>query len=199
MCTINCCSLSSAAPPACVRQAEVMFLIGGSTQEAFDSSLTFVRDIASMLAIGSTSTRVGVVTHTTNADLAITLDRANSNSELDAILAGLFDTPGPADLDSAITLAHSELNSIGRVGVAKFIFVITNQPSDNMVLTLRSASAARDDDIHLVAIGQGSGVNQAELNQIADAPDHVFSASSSDLPSLRALTTQVLDVICTLR
>ena len=175
-----------------------MFLIGGSNQEALDSSLAFVRDVSFMLAIGATSTRVGVVTHTTQADLAIALDRANNYGELDSFWARLFDTPGPADLDSAITLAHTELNSIGRVGVAKFIFVITDQPSDNMLLALRSASAARDDDIHVVAIGQGSGVNQAELNQIADSPELVLSAASTDLASLRALTPQVVDLICTL-
>ena len=176
-----------------------MFLVGGSTQQALDSSLAFVRIVSSMLAIGATSTRVGVVTHTSNADLAITLDRANSFGELDILLNALFDTPGPADLDSAITLAHSELNSIGRVGVAKFIFVITDQPSDNTLLAVRSASAARDDDIHVVAIGQGLGVDQAELNQIADSPDLVLLAANSDLASLRELSPQVLDLICTLR
>lgn len=176
-----------------------MFVIGGSTQDAFDSSTEFVRDVASMLAISLMSTRVGVVTHTSNADLAITLDQSTSNSGLDDFLVSLSDTPGPADLDSGITLAHSELNSIGREGVAKFIIVMTDQQSDNMLLTLSSASAAREDDIYLVAIGQGPNVNQAELNGIADSANLVFSAASSDLASLRTLLTPVLDVICNQR
>ena len=183
-------TLAAATPTQklCGGQADLVFLLdksGSVGQANFDKMLQFVRNVANDFEIGPNDVQVGVDTFSTGFDHEFKLNANNDKTKLQQAVSSISYSGGGTNTGNAIKLMRQQsftANSGHRANVPKVAIVVTDGQSNNKALTAAEAQKARDAGITVLAIGVGSGVDDAELNAIASDPDsqNVFKASTFD-------------------
>ncbi|GFO24025.1 LOW QUALITY PROTEIN: collagen alpha-5(vi) chain [Plakobranchus ocellatus] len=172
----------------CGGQADIVFLLdksGSVGQANFDKMLQFVKNIANDFNIGPNDVQVGVDTYSTGFDHEFTLKQNNNKASLQSSVTSITYTGGGTNTGDAIRKMRQgsfTANAGHRANVPKIAIVVTDGQSNNKALTSSEAQKARDAGITMLAIGVGSGVDDAELNSIATDPDsqNVYKASTFD-------------------
>ncbi|XP_033733474.1 collagen alpha-1(XII) chain-like [Pecten maximus] len=93
--------------------------------------------------------------------------------------------------------AHSiSVHNGGRPGVQKYVVVMTDGQSNEPQLTVANANSLKHQpNVTVIALGIGSGVDNAELQAIASDRKHVFTVSNFNL--LHVLEKELTDTTCT--
>ncbi|GFR96142.1 collagen alpha-5(VI) chain, partial [Elysia marginata] len=172
----------------CGGQADIVFLLdksGSVGQTNFDKMLTFVKNVARDFNIGPNDVQIGVDTFSTGFDHEFKLNAHGDKASLTQAVSGVSFTGGGTNTGNAIKNMRQQsftANSGHRANVPKVAIVVTDGQSNNKALTSDEAQKARDAGITMLAIGIGSGVDDAELNSIATDPDsqNVYKASTFD-------------------
>ena len=105
---------------------------------------------------------------------------------------------GTNDAD-AITFTGQQVfdqHNGARGDVPRIAVMITDGGSSNPSAAIAAANKARTEHIGLITVGVGNGVNQAELNSIADKPssDNSFTVNSYD--NLDTITDRLIKALC---
>ena len=88
-------------------------------------------------------------------------------------------------------------NSGARGDVPRIGVIITDGGSSNPSLAVAAANKARTQNIGLISVGVGNGVNMYELNNLADKPSssNVFTVNSYE--NLDTITDNLIKQMCT--
>ncbi len=70
---------------------------------------------------------------------------------------------------------------VAREGVPHIAVVVTDGDSEDSVATAHQADLAREDGIHVFAVGVGHNIKPSELVSIASTPDDVFQVDNYNL------------------
>ena len=181
-----------------------MFLIDASTSfglENFNNAKELVIELVLQLDVGPFLTRVAVIVYSSRAIPIIRLTQTQNRDEIIRKVRELNFTLYQADqklTGSAINVAQLELNSVARVGVTRFIFLVTSTSggSSNQQHTLDAAEAAHNSGTIIVSLGIGDGASQTELQDIASS-NKFFTAPQHNLNALLGLTDGFVEIICT--
>ena len=106
---------------------------------------------------------------------------------------------GTNDADAIAFTANQVFsqNSGARADVPRIAVIITDGGSSNPNLAMAAANKARTQNIGLLAVGVGNGVNTYELNNLADKPSisNVLTVNSYD--NLDTITDSLVKQMCT--
>ena len=156
-----------------------MFVLdaSGSVQLAnFRNLLDFVATVTSGLGVSPTGSHVGVVRYSTSAQLLIGLGSDTDPTQLEARIRAISYPGGFTATGTAIALAHRPgfQNSRQSQGVPSVMMVLTDGNTNTGPQPAGPAAAAIADGIHILAVGIGNGINEAQLKTFASGPDSVF-------------------------
>ena len=147
----------------------------GSTD--FNTVRNFVADLTQNFNVGPTGTHVGVIRYASTATELTALGAILDPVVLDSFIRNIAFTGGGTETGIAIDLARLGFqNSRQSEGVPLVMIVLTDGESGTSPGP--AAAAARAEGIQIISFGIGSGVNIAELNDIASGPEFVFLIDS---------------------
>ena len=147
----------------------------GSTN--FNTVRNFVADLTQNFNVGPTGTHAGVIRYASTATELTALGAILDPVVLDSFIRNIVFTGGGTETGIAIDLARVGFqNSRQSEGVPRVMIVLTDGQSNSDPRP--AAAAARAEGIQIISFGIGSGVNIAELNDIASGPEFVFLIDS---------------------
>lgn len=189
-------------PPLCSRESEITFVVDASTSfglENFDNAKQLVVEIVTQLDVSSVLTRVAVILYSSHAHSIVRLSQTQNKDEIIQIIRELDFAVYQASqklAGSGINIAQQEFNSAARVGVTRFMYLITSGESSNHKHTLDAAEAARDSGTVMVTVGIGKDVTRTELQDIASSSGTFFTAPHHNLNALLRLSNSFVEVVC---
>ena len=148
----------------------------------FQTALNFMSSLVGYYDIGLSKTRVGVVVYSTIVYPRIRLNRYSNVGQLKAAIKGLSYPSRGTNTGAAIDYVRQNSFTTGfgarglSEGVARVLIVATDGRSGDDVIA--PSNRARNDGISLFSVGIGSGINDMQLEDIADRPDRVFRVGS---------------------
>ncbi|KAL4227529.1 von Willebrand factor (vWF) type A domain [Mactra antiquata] len=189
--------------PSCTaRVADVMFVLDTSGSVGADNFVQikqFVKQTISVFDIASLFTRVGIITYSTNADIAFPLNTYNTTGDLYTAIDGLVFTHGGTNTGEALELLRTQGFLYDRDEAPNIAIVITDGLSKSKVNTKLQATLAKDDNITIIAIGVGNSTDQEELNNIATFDvlnNRNLVYQVGDFAALETLNNTVATVAC---
>ena len=169
----------------CTAKADIVILMDGSGSVGssnFQTALEFMSSLVSNYDIGLDETRVGVVVYSSSPSPRINLNSYSDADSLQTAIESISYPSGGTRTGAAIDYVrvNSFTTSFGArdssKGVARVLIVATDGRSGDSVDA--PSDRARNDGINVFAIGIGTGINEEELQDIADSPNQVFLVSN---------------------
>ena len=188
--------------PSCSQESEVTFIIDASANfgvENFNNIKQLVIGMVLQLDVSPLLTRVAVVVYSSRANLVIQLTQTQNQDEIITKIRELDFSLYKADekvTGSAINAAQMEIDSEARVGVTRFMFLISSGGSSNQQHTLDAAEAAHNSGTVIVSLGIGDIASQTELQDVASS-NKFFTVPHHNLHALLGLTDEFVKIICT--
>ena len=162
------------------KPADVVFLLDESSSiwiEHFTVNLKkFIKDIIHIFEISPTLTRIGALTFGNYPRLAFRLNDFTTEEEVIKAVDDIDQRGGNTDTAGALKYMREKMFETqygGRKNEIQIGIVITDGESDNPTATALQARLAREQGIHLFAIGVGNA-QEAELKNIASQPSDKF-------------------------
>ncbi|CAC5383706.1 unnamed protein product [Mytilus coruscus] len=192
--------------PVCSAKADVVFLLdssGSVTATNFKKILEFIKGVVSKFSVGPNDIQVGVDTFQDTVKSEFKLNQYHDKNNLITAIGNIVYQTGGTKTGPAIKFMTTNSFSTAaghRTGVPKICIVITDGKSNNKANTLAESEKARASGIQLIAIGVGNGVNQIELEGIANKPkaDYVYHVKNFDvLNTLQASLSSKTCEACT--
>lgn len=184
-------------PVTCSHQVDIVFVIDATSSTNFETFIQYIASVVSEITVHQiTASRVAIVQYTSSPKLSIKLTDTNDRQTLISTIVSLqrqIPVSTIRNTGAAIDLAYAEIQSRGRVGVGRIIYLLTAGPSSNLETTLEAVSRAND--VTLVAMGT-EGIRE-ELLSIASSPKLALSLSQLDISSLLSVKESTVDMLCT--
>ncbi|XP_076459446.1 LOW QUALITY PROTEIN: uncharacterized protein LOC143292771 [Babylonia areolata] len=185
-------------------QAEVdlVFVLDASTsvtEPNFQLMKDFIKDFLFIADIDSGNVRVGVVTYSTEDYIEFHLNRYSTKADVFTAMDNIPYRYGSTNTADALNTMRTEMFSIvngDRANVPNIAIVITDGVSNiNSRRTIPEAEQARQDSIHIYAIGIGL-TDTTELDGIASKPVEKNRFAVQEFSELRSLRDQVFAAFC---
>jgi hypothetical protein len=183
-----------------VDASESVYDVPGS----IDLLLNFVKDIIVDSAVDSGDVRFALSLYN---HAVYNYFYLKTHSTVAQIIADIDSTPlpisGGTDTGLALEHLHSQvfISTMGdRSEAPNLAIVITDGKSSDNIATVTHASTLKQQGVHVIAIGIGSGTDVTELNQIASDPpfENVFNVVDfNGLLTIEALIEQKFVADCT--
>ncbi|XP_061189713.1 collagen alpha-3(VI) chain-like isoform X2 [Saccostrea echinata] len=174
------------------KPADVVFLLDSSNSiwgPFFQKQLQFVKDVISMFQIGENTTRVGVLTYSSNVNREFYLDKFHTKEDVLSAIGRISQMHGYAThTNKAIKFMREKMFSVNhgaREDVPQIGIVLTDGQSSNMLMTVWEASKAKRQKIYIFSIGIGSRINTRELRMMATRPASEYFFRVSDFNALQ--------------
>ncbi|KAK3591361.1 hypothetical protein CHS0354_040323 [Potamilus streckersoni] len=196
---------SMGTPNSCMQQADLVFLVdssGSIGQTNFLKMESFLKQIVNNLDVGPNKVHVGLMQFSNYPSLEFPLDMYSSRQDVMAGIDKMQYMGGGTNTADAIKYMRSQLfsqNSGARSNVPRIAIVITDGRSANPTATQTEADNARVDNIGIVSIGVGPGVDVNELHNIADQPANQNSFTVSNYDQLQTIVGQLIQRACMVR
>lgn len=182
-----------------------MFAVDGSGSigpQNFAKLQDFLKRIVTELNIGPDAVHVGLVKFSNYPSIEFPLDMYMSRQEVLTAIDNINYVGGGTNTAEAINyMNHQVFNqkSGARPNVPRIAVVITDGRSSNPTNTANAANQARADHIGMMSIGIGAGVDQSELQAIADNPDsqNMFMVNTYD--QLKGIVSNIINRACQVR
>ena len=162
----------------------------------FNVAVNAIADSIDSFSIGANESRVGIIIYHSNANINLRLDESATlgNEGTKARIRSIsFPNGGSTRTGIGITAATSHFRSDGHKGNAKVMIVMTDGFSGDGVAG--PAIDAKNNGITIYAIGIGSNIDDAELNQIAnDVTNNVLKIGH--MSDLAATLKRLDETIC---
>ena len=172
--------------PKCTSTADIAFVVdsSGSLRYNFDKEKEFVQRLTATFDVRPSSSRVGVVTFSYNAELSINYDDYHIKNDLIKAIADLPLFEYTTRIDKGFKLAKEQLISKSfkeRPYIPKILILLTDgtqtKDSDTIDPT-EIAEEIRSMGVQLLVIGIGNAINLTELTGIAGNKSNVYVASN---------------------
>ncbi|XP_046581490.1 collagen alpha-5(VI) chain-like [Haliotis rubra] len=177
------------------KPADVYFLLDVSSSvwiKNFETKvLPFVKDMVSIFDIGSTKTRIGLVTFSNKTTPIFSLNHFNNREQLQQALnpERVRYTGGQTYTSSALAYVrdHGFASNVARPGVAQVIILVTDGISYDPVLTAAEAEKAKRKGMYIFAIGVGPDIDYKELRDVSSDPDDRFVFTVTNFSALSSI------------
>lgn len=195
---------STAAQQQC-QKVDIGFLLdsSGSIANRYKEVKRFIKDIAYAFGFGNHGSRVSVITFSNTAELSIKLNKYTDSISFNKAVDEIKLMNSVTRIDLALRLAQREMfitKNGGRSGISKVIVLLTDGEQTKergYEKPAKIAEELRKAGIELIVVGIGSGVNSAELREIAGGANKVFrDYTFNRLLStifIQSISTQVCD------
>ncbi|XP_066269259.1 zonadhesin-like [Branchiostoma lanceolatum] len=182
----------------CDMKADVVFVVESSSsvpQAEFDKVRSFLKHVVEKVTIGADATQIAVVSYGSYPALQFYLNEHDNLFELKTGInnlrhIGLGTATGTAlgfVADGVLSEAHG-----ARPGVPKIVVVITASASEDNAALAAQTLHSRGVTVH--AIGVGSGISPAELQQVASSP--AYASTVIDFSALGSLKEVLPEALC---
>ncbi|XP_067667687.1 collagen alpha-3(VI) chain-like [Haliotis asinina] len=177
------------------KPADVFFLLDVSSSVWIKNFRTkvlpFVRDMVSIFDIGSTKTRIGLVTFSNKTTPIFSLNHFNNREQLKQALnpERVRYTGGQTYTSSALAYVrdYGFAPNIARPGVAQVIILVTDGISYDPALTAAEAEKAKKKGMYIFAIGVGPSIDYKELRDVSSDPDERFVFTVTNFAALSSI------------
>lgn len=153
----------------------------GSAILDFRTMKKFVKGLTSRFAVSHSSTRVAVVTWSTETTLEFDFNEYINNEGVEDGIDSIRYSGGWTATGDALHYIRTNLFNMSSMDAQKILFVITNGKSNRQTYEPEDeAQLMKDDGIEIFTIGIGGDVDHAELELIASVPlsSHKFVLKS---------------------
>ena len=96
----------------CTKPADIAFILDGSAasdESTWNRMKSFARGVANAFLLNDDSTRVGLITYSTEPKLELQFDEKNDQDEFSDFLNTVTSTHGTPNLERALALANDKL------------------------------------------------------------------------------------------
>lgn len=183
-------------------RADIIFILDSSTSVSepnFKKMLNFVKNFLASAQLEQDIVRIGAVTYSTDVHVRFNLNTYKTRSDILNAIDAIPYTYGSTNTAGAITMMRTNMyrsHNGDRPDVPNIAIVITDGVSNvNSRKTLPEAEAARQEGIHIYAIGIGL-TDTRELDGIASKPIDLNRFVVSGFDELRGLPQQVFSQFC---
>ncbi|KAL5022346.1 hypothetical protein ScPMuIL_001501 [Solemya velum] len=193
------------AQSSCLQRADIVFLVdssGSIGQNNFVKLQTFLKGIISKLDVGTDRVHVGVERFSSYPTMVFPLSRYTSTSQTNQAIDGIRYVGGGTNTADALRYMREQMFSTqngARSNVPRIGVVITDGRSSNSRNTVSEADKARMNNIGLIAVGVGSGIDTNELHGVADDPDNSNTFTVNNFDQLNNVADGILQRACTVR
>lgn len=147
--------------------------------------LNFVKSLVGEFVIGSTHTKVAVLTFGTHVYNQFHLNKYMTKARIQSAIDGIRYRRGWTYTYKAIKFAREESFQKGngaRERSTKVAIIVTDGKSQYASSTVKEAKKLREQNVIIFSIGIGNKVKIAELKSMASDPDssHVFTVNTFD-------------------
>ena len=171
---------------------------GSIRSSNFELMKSYIVNMLSGFTIGSDGTRVGVITYSEGASIAIQLGYYDSYSQLSSAITSI-----PYD-DGSYTYTNLALNLLSTAfanarvdeGVPRVAIVFTDGQSTSPTATVQAAQRVHNAGIYVYSFGIGSGINSTELTVIASGQNNVFYVRSFSASNFEGVLKQIQVLTC---
>ena len=186
------------------KQAEVdiVFVLdasGSVKSENFDKMKDFVKNFLSDADIDGGSVRVGINVYSTGSTVEFNLNTYPTKAAMFTAIDAIHYQKGYTNTASGLESMRSEMFTVAsgdRPDVDNIAIVITDgQSNRNSKKTIPKADKARNEGIHIYAIGVGLS-DTKELEGIANKPAADNKFTIDDFDQLNGLEKQVFEAVC---
>ncbi|XP_078584665.1 IgGFc-binding protein-like [Branchiostoma floridae x Branchiostoma japonicum] len=182
----------------CDMKADIVFVVESSSSvppTEFDKVRSFLKHVVEKVTIGADATQIAVVSYSSFPSLEFALHEHDNVFELKAGInnirhIGLGTATGAAlgfAGDVVLSGAHG-----ARPGVPKIVVLITASGSEDDMALAAQTLHSRGVTVH--AIGVGSGLSPAQLQQVASSP--VYASTVIDFSGLGSLKEVLPETLC---
>ena len=202
---VNCFYAVEECESQQIERLDIVFVLDASGSIGttnFRSMIDTVVNIVNSFTIGPDKTRVAVVMFSDSASLLFNLNTYTQKSTLIQAIRGISYTGGLTNTAAALALLRTTVFSkvLGvrsDFAVTKVAIVITDGRSNNLAETKTQADLLHADANFLIyAIGVGSGVSVAELNNIASSSNTVIQLKDFRVTELQRLQERIVEESC---
>ena len=173
----------------CATPVDLAFVVdssGSINRTTFKREKHLVEVISKRLGISPTHGRAAIVLYSGNASIEAGFDTYTSEKDFVAAVGNLPYLSGGTSIDKALDLAHNQVFSQARDGVAKVAVVLTDARQDRSATGLKDASAAlRNQGVRVLAVGMGDDVDRNELKSLVKSKDDALFTTEFDNLNLR--------------
>ncbi|KAK3094138.1 hypothetical protein FSP39_024610 [Pinctada imbricata] len=168
--------------------ADIVFILDSSGSvgtKNFKKMLNFVKSLVGEFVIGSTHTKVAVLTFGTHVYNQFHLNKYTTKARIQSAIDGIKYRRGWTYTYKAIKFAREESFQKGngaRERSTKVAIIVTDGKSQYASSTVKEAKKLREQNVIIFSIGIGNKVKIAELKSMASDPDssHVFTVNTFD-------------------
>ncbi|XP_021360849.1 matrilin-4-like [Mizuhopecten yessoensis] len=171
---------------------------GSVGKENYDKMLAFCKDFLRNAEIDSGNVRVGALIYSDRAEVQFNLNSYSTRTEVNQAIDEIpYISGGTNTADALMTMRNMfNPNDGDRDGVPNICIILTDgESSINSQRTVPEADKARDEEIHIYAIGIGLR-DTKELDGIANKPASDNSFNVQTFEELNALSDQVFSSLC---
>lgn len=179
------------------RNVDLGFVVdssGSVHQDGFEASQQFLHEMIDRFHIHDES-RVGVVQYSNQPELVFDFSQGEEISEIHTKLEAREWMNEGTFTGAGIEFATSNLFVDVREDATKVLIVLTDGKSNDDAAF--AAKSARDEDITIFAIGIGNGIEQEELESIADHPEFIFTVEDFEelISTMHSVSNEVCEFI----
>ncbi|CAH1789221.1 unnamed protein product [Owenia fusiformis] len=201
-CTCQGESSGDSCDKTCNVHSDVVFLMDSSGSIGADNFIimkNFIKAIVNDLNVGAGMSRIALISFGSDAFIHFSLSDYDTKAGVMHAVDRIPYTGGATNIADAIQLARfgvfkkpSEIGNNRKIA----IMIGDGRSTVNVKDTVLQARQARDEDIHIFAIGIGQELLMSELRGIASDPDekNIFQADNFDM--LMNIRTILVDPVC---
>ena len=182
------CIYASSEPPPCQTPVDLAFIVDSSGSIGAKNYLKekhFVKQLARSFGLAPDHSRAALVLYSGSASVKAGFDQYPTLEQFHKIVDDLPYENGSTRIDLALEKANQEVFPQARKGVPKIAILITDGKQTHTGHSKRLKEASdqlRRAGVRVLAVGIGSGVDQAELRLVTQSDDDVVVPESfSDL------------------
>lgn len=171
----------------CTDGIDIVFVLDESISqgdEGFRRQKDYVIDFIARSPVGSSYTRIAIVTYSFTPTVHFWLNSTYDSTTLQKGVANLTSQKGASNLHLALKEVREKLFSAGRGGMRiashKYAVILSDGLSSNLVAAQEEAAKLRQAVVSIVAVGMGDQIWHQELWQITSDDKMVFPSITKD-------------------
>ncbi|XP_067683598.1 collagen alpha-1(XXI) chain-like [Haliotis asinina] len=189
--------VTSQSCPSVRRDLVILLDSSGSlTKEQFEEAKKFLASFIDNLEVSAEAYQIAVVRFSDSTRREAKLGQFNEKKgELMSKVLKIYHNGGGTNTSKALNYALTKiLTRENRIDAPDQILTLTDGQSDDMKATARMIEAARRQQVEMISVGVGAGVNDTELRNLASRPDLMFKVKS--YAELSNIKTQLVSSSC---
>ena len=183
----------------CNQRADIGFIVdsSGSVQSSgFGRAKHFIKFVLQKFKISESDIHIALIRFSTRASSIFEFEDYYTHRDINAAINRMKWVRGGTSTDRALRLARNKMflekpDGMSRVGVPKFLVVMTDGISSKPRLTALEADALKKKGVHIMVVAVGPRISLRQVLAIASSPNDVVTVRSfSRLRRIVAITKE---------